>query len=84
MSECDAYSNDVKLWAEYRTGVKEFTPWLTKAEAEAAAGLSKPSDLEQVQGSKIFWGKTFQTHTLSLHKFVLAFIVHKNDLGQNS
>ena len=48
MSECDAYSNDVKLWAEFRTGVKEFTPWLVKAEAEAKAGLSKPSDLEQV------------------------------------
>ena len=55
MTECDAYSNDVKLWAEYRTGVKEFTPWLTRAEAEAAAGLSKPSDLDQVQGvTKIF------------------------------
>jgi len=49
MSECDAYSNDVKLWAEFRTGVKEFTPWLVKAEAEAKAGLSKPSDLEQVK-----------------------------------
>merc|ERR1719206_501966 len=26
--ECDKYSNDVKYWAEYRTGIKEFTPWL--------------------------------------------------------
>merc|ERR1739844_692421 len=26
--ECDKYSNDVKFWAEYRTGIKEFTPWL--------------------------------------------------------
>merc|ERR1712025_145496 len=24
--ECDKYSNDVKFWAEYRTGIKEFTP----------------------------------------------------------
>merc|ERR1711999_36104 len=24
--ECDKYSNDVKYWAEYRTGIKEFTP----------------------------------------------------------
>merc|ERR1711978_236749 len=23
--ECDKYSNDVKYWAEYRTGIKEFT-----------------------------------------------------------
>merc|ERR1712106_280022 len=26
--ECDKYSNDVKFWAEYRTGIKEFNPWL--------------------------------------------------------
>merc|ERR1739844_418105 len=25
--ECDKYSNDVKFWAEYRTGIKEFSPW---------------------------------------------------------
>merc|ERR1711931_194183 len=29
--ECDKYSNDVKFWAEYRTGIKEFTPWLVGA-----------------------------------------------------
>merc|ERR1719481_2338215 len=33
--ECDKYSNDVKFWAEYRTGIKEFTPWLLAAEADA-------------------------------------------------
>merc|ERR1712168_1646 len=49
MKECDAYSNDVKLWAEYMTGVKEFTPWLVKAEQETKAGLSKPTDLEEVK-----------------------------------
>merc|ERR1712001_126264 len=27
--ECSKYSEDVKYWAEYRTGIKEFTPWLT-------------------------------------------------------
>ena len=48
MKECDNYSNDVKLWAEYMTGVKEFTPWLVKAEQETKAGLSKPTDLEEV------------------------------------
>merc|ERR1711890_50399 len=26
--ECDKYSEDVKFWAEYKTGIKEFTPWL--------------------------------------------------------
>merc|ERR1712012_323387 len=30
--ECDKYSNDVKFWAEYRTGIKEFNPWLVSAE----------------------------------------------------
>merc|ERR1711931_347588 len=33
--ECDKYSNDVKFWAEYRTGIKEFTPWLVGAEKAA-------------------------------------------------
>jgi len=47
--ECDAFSEDVKYWAEYRTGIKEFTPWLVQSEAAAAGGLSKPSDLAEVQ-----------------------------------
>merc|ERR1712112_208568 len=47
--ECDKYSNDVKFWAEYRTGIKEFTPWLAGAEKAASEGLSKPSDLSEVQ-----------------------------------
>merc|ERR1712241_463557 len=37
--ECDKYSNDVKFWAEYRTGIKEFSPWLANAEKAAAEGL---------------------------------------------
>merc|ERR1739844_551038 len=41
--ECDKYSNDVKFWAEYRTGIKEFSPWLASAEKSATEGLSKPS-----------------------------------------
>jgi len=47
--ECDKYSNDVKYWAEYRTGIKEFNPWLAGAEKAAAEGLSKPSDLAEVK-----------------------------------
>merc|ERR1712112_20251 len=47
--ECDKYSNDVKFWAEYRTGIKEFSPWLAGAEKAAAEGLSKPSDLNEVK-----------------------------------
>merc|ERR1712186_104396 len=48
-TECDKYSNDVKFWAEYRTGIKEFSPWLASAEKAASEGLSKPSDLGEVQ-----------------------------------
>jgi len=46
--ECDAFSEDVKFWAEYRTGIKEFTPWLEGAEKASGEGLSKPADLDQV------------------------------------
>merc|ERR1712234_63787 len=48
-SECDKYSNDVKFWAEYRTGIKEFTPWLVGAEKATGEGLAKPSDLDEVK-----------------------------------
>merc|ERR1712117_835019 len=47
--ECDKYSNDVKYWAEYRTGIKEFAPWLASAEKSATEGLSEPSDLNEVK-----------------------------------
>merc|ERR1712042_75690 len=47
--ECDKYSNDVKYWAEYRTGIKEFNPWLASAEKSASEGLSKPSSLDEVK-----------------------------------
>merc|ERR1711971_935844 len=47
--ECDKYSNDVKYWAEYRTGIKEFSPWLASAEKATTEGLSKPSDLDEVK-----------------------------------
>jgi len=46
-NECDKYSEDVKFWAEYRTGIKEFTPWLTKAESSSTEGLTKPSNLDE-------------------------------------
>merc|ERR1712106_329871 len=47
--ECDKYSNDVKFWAEYRTCIKEFTPWLVGAEKAASEGLAKPADLAEVK-----------------------------------
>jgi len=47
--ECDKFSNDVKYWAEYRTGIKEFNPWLASAEKSAAEGLTKPTSLDEVK-----------------------------------
>jgi len=47
--ECDNFSEDVKYWAEYKTGIKEFTPWLVAAESSFNDGLAKPSSLEEAQ-----------------------------------
>jgi soluble cytochrome b562 len=46
-TECNNFSEDVKYWAEYRTGIKEFNPWLTSAEKASTEGLSKPTNLEE-------------------------------------
>jgi len=48
-NECDKFSEDVKYWAEYRTGIKEFTPWLVKSEGCCTEGLMKPSNLDEVK-----------------------------------
>merc|ERR1711922_43069 len=47
--ECDAFSEDVKYWAEYKTGIKEFTPWLTNAEKSSNDGLAKPTNLSEAE-----------------------------------
>jgi len=47
--ECDAFSEDVKYWAEYKTGIKEFVPWLESAEKSSTDGLAKPSNLSEAQ-----------------------------------
>jgi len=69
--ECDKFSNDVKFWAEYRTGIKEFSPWLAGAEKAAAEGLSKPSDLDQVKAldEKV---KTFDKNCVNFLKVLEA------------
>merc|ERR1712008_556196 len=46
-TECDNFSEDVKFWAEYKTGIKEFAPWLSQAEVASTDGLSKPSALAE-------------------------------------
>merc|ERR1712053_31041 len=69
--ECDAYSEDVKYWAEYRTGIKEFSPWLAGCEKSAAEGLSKPSSLDEVKAldDKV---KTFDKNCVNFLKVLTA------------
>merc|ERR1712042_230616 len=69
--ECDKYSNDVKFWAEYRTGIKEFTPWLVGAEKATGEGLSKPADLAEVKAlnEKV---KTFEKNCVNYLKVLTA------------
>jgi len=56
-NECNSFAEDVKYWAEYRTGIKEFIPWLESAEKSSTEGLVKPSNL---------------TEALTLHEKVVA------------
>ena len=44
-AECSKFSEDVKFWAEFQTGVKEFEPWMKKAEIRKSKGLVKPVTL---------------------------------------
>jgi len=47
MQTCDSFSEDVKFWAEYKTGIKGFKPWLVDAEKKSTEGLSKPQTLDE-------------------------------------
>merc|ERR1712107_655737 len=40
--ECDAYSEDVKYWADYRTGIKEFSPWWPSARSLSLEASPSP------------------------------------------
>merc|ERR1712038_696394 len=44
-AECAKFSEDVKFWAEFHTGVKEFEPWIKLAEKRKCKGLDKPTTL---------------------------------------
>ncbi len=51
MKECDNFSEDVKYWAEYKTGIKEFRPWLESAEKKSLEGLGKPQTLDEANAT---------------------------------
>ena len=44
-TECAKFSEDVKFWAEFQTGVKIFGPWMKNSEARKEDGLKKPCSL---------------------------------------
>merc|ERR1719391_1866365 len=44
-SECAKFSEDVKFWAEFQTGIKVFEPWMKSSESRKAEGLRKPVSL---------------------------------------
>merc|ERR1712212_379529 len=43
--ECAKFSEDVKFWAEFQTGIKVFEPWMKNAEVRKVSGLQKPTTL---------------------------------------
>jgi hypothetical protein len=43
--ECAKFSEDVKYWAEFQTGIKVFEPWMKRAEVRKDVGLEKPKSL---------------------------------------
>merc|ERR1719225_2332260 len=44
-SECAKFSEDVKYFAEFQTGIKAFDPWMKKAEQRISDGLLQPRSL---------------------------------------
>jgi len=44
-TECAKFSEDVKYWAEFQTGIKEFEPWVKAAQIRKEKGLVKPTTL---------------------------------------
>merc|ERR1719412_3077470 len=43
--ECAKFSEDVKYFAEFQTGIKAFDPWMKKAEQRISDGLLQPRSL---------------------------------------
>ena len=42
-AECTKFSEDVKHWAEFQTGVKVFEPWMKRAEGRKLEGNTRLS-----------------------------------------
>merc|ERR1712002_1327542 len=44
-TECAKFSEDVKYFAEFQTGIKAFDPWMKRAEQRITDGLMQPKSL---------------------------------------
>ena len=79
MKECDNFSEDVKFWAEYKTGIKEFKPWLDQAEGKSHEGLAKPQTLDEANAMFA----TVKTFEGSCHKHFKVLLLHTFQLKFN-
>merc|ERR1719282_59953 len=69
-SECAKFSEDVKYFAEFQTGIKAFEPWMKKAEQRIIDGLNQPKSL--VESCEILAASKMTTHD-DADKQVAAF-----------
>ena len=60
-SECAKFSEDVKYFAEFQTGIKAFDPWMKKAEQRIIDGLMQPKSL--VEACEILGSTKVYNHT---------------------
>ena len=69
-TECAKFSEDVKYFAEFQTGIKAFDPWMKKAEQRITDGLMQPKSLveacEILGSSKVNY---FKIHVLFIPSF---------------
>ena len=48
-AEGEKFGEDIKHLADFTSGCKKFEPWIEKAEAKKAAGMTKPKNLQEAQ-----------------------------------
>merc|ERR1719461_2289739 len=66
--ECDNFSEDVKFWAEYKTGIKEFAPWLSQAEANALSDKVHSFDKACLDHLKVLETANAAAQKMTTHK----------------
>ena len=78
-AECAKFSEDVKYFAEFQTGIKVFDPWMKKVEQRILDGLNQPKSLVEaceilgdskvtLTPRKIFAETSFTPHLLRTSK----------------